>query len=134
MEKIFAKRRERLGSAGAIRRCSLTPPSSLQHPEDVNSPLPLRKKSPHLRQHIHTCSHWANFYISRIAIPRPIEKEFLPGKLQNKMTTPPPKRQKRDEYRKATAEASDVADIKLPKKKYYRQRAHANPFSDHALK
>jgi tRNA (guanine-N7-)-methyltransferase len=50
------------------------------------------------------------------------------------MTTPPPKRQKRDEYRKATAEASDVADIKLPKKKYYRQRAHANPFSDHALK
>ncbi|RHZ74670.1 tRNA (guanine-N(7)-)-methyltransferase (tRNA(m7G46)-methyltransferase) [Aspergillus turcosus] len=49
-------------------------------------------------------------------------------------TPPPPKRQKRDEYRKATAEASDVAEIKLPKKKYYRQRAHANPFSDHALK
>ena len=24
-------------------------------------------------------------------------------------------------------------DIKLPKKKHYRQRAHANPFSDHAL-
>ncbi|KAH2209133.1 tRNA (guanine-N(7)-)-methyltransferase (tRNA(m7G46)-methyltransferase) [Aspergillus fumigatus] len=56
------------------------------------------------------------------------------------MTPPPPKRQKRDEYRKATAEAtsqsgaSDVAEIKLPKKKYYRQRAHANPFSDHHLK
>ncbi|GFF25365.1 tRNA (guanine-N(7)-)-methyltransferase [Aspergillus udagawae] len=56
------------------------------------------------------------------------------------MTPPPPKRQKRDEYRKATAEAasqpgpSDVAEIKLPKKKYYRQRAHANPFSDHQLK
>ncbi|PKX92560.1 tRNA (guanine46-N7)-methyltransferase [Aspergillus novofumigatus IBT 16806] len=54
--------------------------------------------------------------------------------------TTPPKRQKRDEYRKATAEAasqpgpSDAAEIKLPKKKYYRQRAHANPFSDHHLK
>ena len=24
-------------------------------------------------------------------------------------------------------------EVKLPKKKYYRQRAHANPFSDHNL-
>ena len=41
----------------------------------------------------------------------------------------PAKRQKREAYKK---------DLKgdeamLPKKKFYRQRAHANPFSDHAL-
>ncbi|KAJ8612634.1 hypothetical protein MRB53_037370 [Persea americana] len=40
---------------------------------------------------------------------------------------PPRKRQKREEYRN-THDASE-----LPKKKFYRQRAHANPFSDHAL-
>ena len=26
-----------------------------------------------------------------------------------------------------------ITKIQLPKKKFYRQRAHANPFSDHAL-
>ncbi|KAL4787245.1 putative methyltransferase-domain-containing protein [Aspergillus varians] len=30
--------------------------------------------------------------------------------------------------------ASSAAALKLPQKKYYRQRAHANPFSDHLLK
>ncbi|PWY80633.1 hypothetical protein BO70DRAFT_362583 [Aspergillus heteromorphus CBS 117.55] len=58
------------------------------------------------------------------------------------MTPPPPKRQKRDEYRKHAAEAASakpdgettaIAHVKLPKKKFYRQRAHANPFSDHQL-
>lgn len=51
------------------------------------------------------------------------------------MTGPPNKRQKRDEYRKAQAGAngSQSGKIELPKKKFYRQRAHANPFSDHAL-
>lgn len=34
------------------------------------------------------------------------------------------KKQKREEDRK---------DGELPRKKFYRQRAHANPFSDHAL-
>ncbi len=43
--------------------------------------------------------------------------------------SPPPKRQKREDYRKTAAEAS----TELPKKKFYRQRAHANPFSDHNL-
>lgn len=49
------------------------------------------------------------------------------------------KRQKREEFRKkiaaATAEASSPAGsvVNLPQKKYYRQRAHANPFSDHML-
>ncbi|KAJ4296482.1 tRNA (guanine-N(7)-)-methyltransferase (tRNA(m7G46)-methyltransferase) [Kalmusia sp. IMI 367209] len=41
----------------------------------------------------------------------------------------PLKRQSREEYKKSLA-ADDAA---LPKKKFYRQRAHANPFSDHAL-
>lgn len=49
-------------------------------------------------------------------------------------TTPKPKgperkKQKRDEYKASL----DDAGVELPKKKYYRQRAHANPFSDHAL-
>ncbi|PYH99132.1 hypothetical protein BO71DRAFT_343677 [Aspergillus ellipticus CBS 707.79] len=58
------------------------------------------------------------------------------------MTPPPSKRQRRDEYRKNATEAisakpdetAAVAQVvKLPKKKFYRQRAHANPFSDHQL-
>lgn len=43
---------------------------------------------------------------------------------------PPTKRQKREEYRNAhKGEGLD----ELPKKRFYRQRAHANPFSDHQL-
>ena len=46
-------------------------------------------------------------------------------------TSPPPtKRQKRQNYL-AAAKAKPTAE--LPKKKFYRQRAHANPFSDHDL-
>ncbi|WPG99739.1 tRNA (guanine-N(7)-)-methyltransferase [Acrodontium crateriforme] len=41
------------------------------------------------------------------------------------MAGPPQKKQKREEKQK---------DGELPQKKYYRQRAHANPFSDHDLK
>ncbi|KAL4791277.1 putative methyltransferase-domain-containing protein [Aspergillus venezuelensis] len=46
------------------------------------------------------------------------------------------KKQKREEFRKKAAAASSAEEtgtFKLPQKKYYRQRAHANPFSDHAL-
>jgi len=39
------------------------------------------------------------------------------------MAGPAKKRQKREEK----------AEGELPQKKYYRQRAHANPFSDHDL-
>lgn len=55
---------------------------------------------------------------------------------------PPLKRQKREEYRRAHLEAANQVpggegqgdkEIKMPKKKFYRQRAHANPFSDHRL-
>ncbi|PYH42111.1 tRNA (guanine46-N7)-methyltransferase [Aspergillus saccharolyticus JOP 1030-1] len=57
------------------------------------------------------------------------------------MTPPPAKRQKRDEYRKQATAANPEGSsetglptrVKLPKKKFYRQRAHANPFSDHQL-
>ncbi|OMP88124.1 tRNA (guanine-N(7)-)-methyltransferase [Diplodia seriata] len=48
------------------------------------------------------------------------------------MTGQPNKRQKREEYRSALSEAA-AEGTQLPKKKFYRQRAHANPFSDHAL-
>ena len=41
------------------------------------------------------------------------------------------KRQQREEYRKAHRE--EGGSTQLPKKKFYRQRAHANPFSDHNL-
>ncbi|AEO64082.1 5426351c-6614-4e76-b158-d9a34b98a6bd [Thermothielavioides terrestris] len=40
------------------------------------------------------------------------------------------RRQKREDYRAALRE-DDVTE--LPRKKFYRQRAHANPFSDHRL-
>lgn len=40
------------------------------------------------------------------------------------------KRQKREEYRAAMRQEGAS---ELPRKKFYRQRAHANPFSDHQL-
>lgn len=51
------------------------------------------------------------------------------------MTGPSHKKQKREEYRKAQQDFKDgaVQKVQLPKKKFYRQRAHANPFSDHNL-
>ncbi|OCL05111.1 hypothetical protein AOQ84DRAFT_299545 [Glonium stellatum] len=41
------------------------------------------------------------------------------------------KKQKREEYRKSLSK--EQQKLALPKKKFYRQRAHANPFSDHSL-
>jgi tRNA (guanine-N7-)-methyltransferase len=29
---------------------------------------------------------------------------------------------------------TEIDDVKLPQKRFFRQRAHANPFSDHQLK
>jgi len=40
------------------------------------------------------------------------------------------KRQKREDYR---ASLREDGVTELPRKKFYRQRAHANPFSDHHL-
>ncbi|KAK2760832.1 tRNA (guanine-N(7)-)-methyltransferase (tRNA(m7G46)-methyltransferase) [Arachnomyces sp. PD_36] len=51
----------------------------------------------------------------------------------------PNKRQKRAEYKKSIQKQQLAKDqdaggeISMPKKKLYRQRAHANPFSDHML-
>lgn len=40
----------------------------------------------------------------------------------------------RDEYKKQRQEAQIAGKgVQLPRKKFYRQRAHANPFSDYAL-
>ena len=45
--------------------------------------------------------------------------------------------QQQDQSKKRKAGGEDGGDlpvrVELPKKKFYRQRAHANPFSDHAL-
>jgi len=57
--------------------------------------------------------------------PGTIPSTATPAKLKG----PERKKQKRDEYKASL----DDAGVELPKKKYYRQRAHANPFSDHAL-
>jgi tRNA (guanine-N7-)-methyltransferase len=50
---------------------------------------------------------------------------------------PPAKRIKREEYRAALQAQQESNDdgsvIKMPQKKFFRQRAHANPFSDHKL-
>ncbi|KAF2145714.1 uncharacterized protein K452DRAFT_220817 [Aplosporella prunicola CBS 121167] len=46
----------------------------------------------------------------------------------------PNKKQKREEYRNTLNEKNEEGAMgELPKKKFYRQRAHANPFSDHSL-
>lgn len=50
--------------------------------------------------------------------------------MTSEINGPPSKRQKREVYRKAN---QVEASTNLPKKKFYRQRAHANPFSDHQL-
>ncbi|KAI0477733.1 putative methyltransferase [Xylariaceae sp. FL0804] len=46
------------------------------------------------------------------------------------MVGPPNKRRKREDYRQAQRENGST---NMPSKKFYRQRAHANPFSDHNL-
>ncbi|EDN10331.1 tRNA methyltransferase [Histoplasma capsulatum] len=45
----------------------------------------------------------------------------------------PSKRQKRREYRETQEQQIRIGEVQLPKKRLYRQRAHANPFSDHRL-
>jgi tRNA (guanine-N7-)-methyltransferase len=47
------------------------------------------------------------------------------------MSSPASKRQRRSDYLETRKKVDGGA--KMPKKRYYRQRAHANPFSDHAL-
>ncbi|KAJ2903631.1 putative methyltransferase-domain-containing protein [Zalerion maritima] len=46
------------------------------------------------------------------------------------MAGPPHKKQRREDYR---ASQREKGGAEMPQKKFYRQRAHANPFSDHSL-
>jgi hypothetical protein len=63
-----------------------------------------------------------------------ISLELFCNNILNKMTEPPIKKQKRKDYRNSLDEYNDADnEAKLPKKKFYRQRAHANPFADHDL-
>lgn len=50
------------------------------------------------------------------------------------MAGTPNKRQKRNDFRANLQASTNGKPLEAPKKKFYRQRAHANPFSDHALK
>jgi len=43
----------------------------------------------------------------------------------------PAKRTKREEYKQKIQ--NDDENAAMPQKRFYRQRAHANPFSDHFL-
>lgn len=46
----------------------------------------------------------------------------------------PKTRQKRNDYRRQLQELEEGdGNVKMPQKKFFRQRAHANPFSDHQL-
>ena len=50
------------------------------------------------------------------------------------MAEAPSKRQKRSDFRASlNQQQEEQGEVKLPRKKFYRQRAHANPFSDHDL-
>jgi len=48
----------------------------------------------------------------------------------SEMSTPSGKRQRREDY---LAQQREDGGAEMPKKRFYRQRAHANPFSDHNL-
>lgn len=68
-------------------------------------------------------------YMSKYLFPQPLWT--APLRLYSAtMAGPPNKRQKREEYKNSYREEGTS---ELPKKKFYRQRAHANPFSDHQL-
>lgn len=59
---------------------------------------------------------------------------FLPNIRSQIIATMPgtaEKHKKREAYRSSLR--ADKASTALPRKKFYRQRAHANPFSDHNL-
>ena len=61
---------------------------------------------------------------------QPPHHQFFSILLNMSPSIPSTKRQKREDYRKSHRE-NELTE--LPKKKFYRQRAHANPFSDHQL-
>lgn len=83
-------------------------------------------------------SHLILLASSLFAPPR--QRYYIPTQtsILATMTPPPLKRQKRIAEGVATSQMRNndkdtTGEIKMPKKKFYRQRAHANPFSDHRL-
>jgi hypothetical protein len=69
--------------------------------------------------------HTAPRLAIRISNPRQFSQLLFGG-----MAGTSNKKQKREDYRAAQRQDGVT---ELPKKKFYRQRAHANPFSDHQL-
>jgi hypothetical protein len=76
-------------------------------------------------------THEANFFVMTPTAAVPFVSPSVPEVYSNTMTHTPAKRQKREEYKNSLH--TDEQSAVLPKKKFYRQRAHANPFSDHSL-
>lgn len=76
------------------------------------------------------CSPHNNLNLQAHFTHHQLLSSLLFGLTSPKMPLPATKRQKREDYRKAHQETPSA---ELPKKKFYRQRAHANPFSDHHL-
>lgn len=81
----------------------------------------------------------SDFLVSSPRFFSPATQFSIPVVIQ-KMTTPvPAKRQQREEYRRKIQEQAerggdgDLSSVKMPQKRFFRQRAHANPFSDHNL-
>jgi hypothetical protein len=83
------------------------------------------------RYTLHLSTHLSATNTSLIPHPFQFQRKGIPN--LPKMTGPPNKRQKREDYQKAQQAAHHGGQMELPKKKFYRQRAHANPFSDHNL-
>ena len=69
----------------------------------------------------------------------PATQLSIPVAIHEMTTQVPAKRQQREEYRRKIQEQAergsdgDLSSVKMPQKRFFRQRAHANPFSDHNL-
>lgn len=89
-----------------------------------------------VRQHLSNLpkTNGYDVIVRKVDTPTSFNLTSVPTTLLEQVTmavqAPSTKRQKREDYRKAHKE-DGLAE--LPKKKFYRQRAHANPFSDHQL-
>lgn len=77
--------------------------------------------------------------MSRILAFLPTTQVYILGVTYRMTTQVPAKRQQREEYRRKIQEQAerggdgDLSSVKMPQKRFFRQRAHANPFSDHNL-
>jgi hypothetical protein len=100
----------------------------------------LSKIGPNVRLHNRD---WAKhlfvmpFNVDSKKIPHQPTTYIINKAIPNAMPERPSKKQRREDYRAAVTEANEDASGAsapvLPKKRFYRQRAHANPFSDHLL-